>query len=387
MNETMQKRDFWFIVKSFLAWRIAITLIAILAIRYVPLFSQNFFGGKYINYITNPLFWGWANFDGEHYLSIAIYGYKDLQQAFFPAYPFLMNIFSNFFGSGLESYLWSGAVLSNVLLLGSLILLWKTVTLDYSTKIAKLAIISLLVFPTSFYFGAVYTESLFLFSSLLTYYLYRKNKYLFSGLVGILMTLTRVYGIFVFFVILIDVLKNKSSIIEIVKQKIYWVGLSVLGLLTYMWFCWKNYNDPFAFYNLQTLVGEQRSDYLIFLPQVFYRYIAKIIPNIDWSNFPIVFTTILELSTAILLLIIIILSFRKIRWDYWIYIVLGYILPSLTGSFSSLPRYVIVLFPVFIVAAASLQKINFYLRLGIYLSLAIIAVIAQALFFRGYFVS
>ncbi|MDP3917978.1 MAG: hypothetical protein Q8Q30_02280 [Candidatus Woesebacteria bacterium] len=383
----MQKRDFWFILKSFVIWRIAITLVAVLAIRYIPVFSQNFFGGKYINYITNPLFWGWANFDGEHYLSIAIYGYKDLQQAFFPAYPFLMNIFSNFFGSGLESYLWSGAVLSNVLLLGSLILLWKTVTLDYSTKIAKLAIISLLVFPTSFYFGAVYTESLFLFSSLLTYYLYRRNKYLFSGLVGILMTLTRVYGIFVLFVILIDVLKNKPSIIEIVKQKIYWLGLSILGPLTYMWFCWKNYNDPFAFYNLQTLVGEQRSNYLILLPQVFYRYIAKIIPNLDWSNFPIVFTTILELSIAILLLIILILSFRKIRWDYWIYIVLGYILPSLTGSFSSLPRYVVVLFPVFVILSLYFEKMNKYLRLGIYLSLAIIAVIAQALFFRGYFVS
>ena len=63
----MQKRNFWFILKSFVIWRIAITLIAILSIRYLPLFSQNFFGGKYINYITNPLFWGWANFDGEHY--------------------------------------------------------------------------------------------------------------------------------------------------------------------------------------------------------------------------------------------------------------------------------------------------------------------------------
>lgn len=381
----MKKRDFWFIAKSFLAWRIAITLIAILAIRYLPLFSQNFFGGKYINYITNPLFYGWANFDGEHYLSIAIYGYKDLQQAFFPAYPYLVRLLSQ--STDLVLNIWSGLIISNTLFLGSLFMFWKIVRLDYSTKIAKLAIISLLVFPTSFYFGAVYTESLFLFSSLLTYYLYRKNKYLLSGLVGILMTLTRVYGIFVLFVILIDVLKNKPSIIEIVKQKIYWLGLSILGPLTYMCFCWKNYNDPFAFYNLQTLVGEQRSKYLILLPQVFYRYIVKIIPNLDWSNFPIVFTTILELSIAILLLIILILSFRKIRWDYWIYIVLGYVLPSLTGSFSSLPRYVAVLFPVFVILSLYFEKMNKYLRLGIYVVMAIIAVIAQSLFFRGYFVS
>lgn len=388
----MQKHNFLFILKSFLVWRIAITLVAILAIKYIPLSGINFFGGKYINYITKPLFYGWANFDGEHYLSIAMFGYKDLQLAFFPAYPFLMRLVSSFFGSSLVANVWSGIILSNTLFLGSLIFLWKVVRLDYSEKVAKIVIILTLIFPTSFYFGSVYTESLFLFLSLLTYYLYRKNKFFLAGLVGIAMTLTRLYGVFLIFMIIIDVFKNKNNLLGAVKEKIYLLGISILGIGSYMFYCWKTKGDMLAFYSLQTNVGEHRSLDLIMLPQVFYRYVAKIIPNLTWNYPPIVFTTLLEFGIALLFLIIILLGYtdlrsRKIRWDYWIYLALGYVIPTLTGSFSSLPRYVVVLFPAFIIVAMFLEKKSKYLRLGIYVSLVIIAVVAEILFFRGYFVS
>lgn len=381
-----------FILKSFILWRITITLIAIFAIQYIPLSGINFFGGKYINYITNPLFWGWANFDGEHYLSIAMYGYKDLQLAFFPAYPLLMNLSTNFIGSNTASYLWSGMIFSNLFFLASLFLLWKIIKLDYSEKTAKGAILLLLFFPTSFYFGAVYTESLFLCSSLLTYYLYRKDRYLLSGLVGILMTLTRLYGIFVILMIFVDILNKKISVAKIIRNKIYLIGISVSGIMSYMIFCWKTKGDLLAFYSLQTNVGEHRSLSLIMLPQVFYRYCVKIIPNLSWDYFPVVFTTFFESSVALLFLVLIIYSYtllrdNRIRWDYWVYIILGYLTPTLTGSFSSLPRYVVVLFPAFIISSMFLEKTNIYLRLGIYLFLAIIAVIAQTLFFRGYFIS
>ncbi len=383
----MQKRDFWFVFKSYLLWRILITVVAILAIKYVPLSGINFFGGKYINYITNPLFWTWANFDGEHYLSIAMFGYKDLQLAFFPGYPYVINLLSKLIGTNTASYLISGVLVSNLLFLGSLILLWKVVRLDYSKETAKVATILLLVFPTSFYFGSVYTESMFLFVSLLVYYFYRTNKYLLAGLFGIILTLTRLYGIFVIFMIFIDVLVRKTNIAKIIKDKIYLVGVSAIGLISYMWYCFVSKGDALAFYSLQTNVGEHRSLSLILLPQVFYRYIVKIIPNLTWSYPPVVFTTFLELGSALLFLIIILYSFKKVRWDYWVYMLLGYIVPTLTGSFSSLPRYVLVLFPAFIFLASRLENKNRYLRLGIYAGMAIIAVVAQMLFVRGYFVS
>lgn len=383
----MQKRDFGFVFKSFLIWRLVSIFIAIFSIKFIALSGINFFGGKYINYITNPLFWGWANFDGEHYLSIAMYGYKDLQLAFFPMYPLFMNFVAKIVGTNTASYLWSGLLISNLFFLGSLILLWKVIRLDYSEKVAKIAIILILIFPTSFYFGAVYTESLFLFLSLSTYYLYRKDKYLFSGLIGIIMTLTRLYGIFVIVMIGIDVLVSESNLYNIFKKRIYLIGISIFGLLSYMWFCFISKGDALAFYTLQTNVGEHRSLNLILLPQVFYRYVVKIIPNLTWNYPPVVFTTLLEFLVACLFLFALIVGFKKMRWDYWTYILLGYLVPTLTGSFSSLPRYVVVLFPAFIFTAMKLERVNSHLRLGIYIVMAIIALIAEMLFFRGYFVS
>lgn len=380
----MPKRDFWFIIKSFLIWRIAITLIAYFAILYIPRFSDNFFGGRLINYETNPLLWGWANFDGEHYLSIAINGYKNLQQAFFPAYPYLVKLLSQ--STDLVSNIWSGLIISNTLFLLSLILLWKIVILDYSSKIAKLTTISLLIFPTSFYFGAVYTESLFLFSSLLTYYLYRKNKYLLAGLVGILMTLTRIYGVFVLFMILVDILKNRTNLKKVIKEKTYLIAISVFGLLGYMWFCSINYGDPIAFYNLQTIVGEQHQKGVVLLPQVLFRYL-KII---TLSHLPIynIQTVFLEILTAVLTIFLPLYAYsKKIRLSYIIYFLAGLLIPSMQGSFSSIPRYILVIFPAFIILGIMVDKLPKFAKITYFLLSFLWLMINTALFIRGYWIA
>ena len=380
------KKEHYFILKSFLVWRLSTFFAAIAVVNYLPVFSENFLAGRISKYITNPLFWGWANFDGEHYLSIALYGYKNLQQAFFPAYPTLINSVSYFFGTGLEHYLLSGLIVSNILFFASLVLFWKIIRLDFSESIAKLSIIALLVFPTSFYFGAVYTESLFLFSSLLTYYFYRKDKFLLSGLFGILMTATRIYGVFVLVMIIVEILNKKFKLFEFLRQKKYLIFISFLGLFGYMFYCWKNYGDALAFYNLQTLVGEQHQKGIVLLPQVLYRYIKMIFSG----AMPILTmqTLILEFLTGILFIIVPIYGyFKKVKLSYLIYILLGFLVPSVQGSFSSVPRYMVVIFPAFIIIGMFLEHKPKVVKTMIYVLSAIWMLINCGLFIRGYWVA
>lgn len=384
----MQK--FWknnsFVISSFLIWRVYVFLAALLSIHFLPRFSDNFFGGKLFNYQTNPLLWGHANFDGEHYLSIAYFGYKNLQQAFFPAYPLLIKIFSIIFGSTLFSYLLSGIFISNLLFLGSLLLFWKVIKLDFSKKIAKLSVLSLLVFPTSFYFANVYTESLFLFSSLLTYFLYRQKKYFWAGISGILMTSTRIYGLFVVLMILVDIAKDKFSFKSFIKDKKYLVLISFLGLLGYMWYLKINYSDPIAFYSLQTLVGEQHQKGIILLPQVFYRYFK--ILTISKMPFYNLYSTSMEIITAILFVFLAIYGFtKKFRFSYLIYILLGFLVPSAQGSFSSVPRYLLVIFPAFIIMGTVLNKLPKLVRVFVVILSAACMLTGCMLYFRGYFVA
>lgn len=154
------------ILLMFCTWRFILVIISLLAIHFIPLgYKDRFLGGGPFNYGVSPQFFAWANFDGEHYLSIAIFGYKNLEQAFFPIYPLLISFFAksdpfNLLSSLINSTL-AGLIISNASFALALIFIWELIKIDFSKKIAYLTIILILVFPTSFYFGAVYNESPF----------------------------------------------------------------------------------------------------------------------------------------------------------------------------------------------------------------------------------
>ncbi len=346
----MPKSEFLFILKSFLIWRLGVFLIAIFAVKFIPVFSHNYFGGGYSNYITNPIFWGHFNFDGEHYLAIARDGYKPLEYFFFPVFPLLMRYFSNL----------GGLIISNLFFLVALVGLYKLARLDFKEKVVRLTIILLLVFPTSFYFGMYYTESFFLALVVWSFYLFRKRKFLIGSILAALASATKVVGVIMF---------------------------PPFGLLAYIYYLWKTTGDPLIFLHQVSIFGQQRSSTLILLPQVFYRYVFEILPHVSYSYFPNIFTTYLEFACGIVFLFLIIYGFFKLRISYSIYALAAYLIPTLAGSFSSMPRYVLVIFPVFILSASILDKIPKIYRYLIFSVMILMFVVAESLFWRGYWLS
>lgn len=336
-----------------------------LAIKFLPL-QPHFLGGGMANYLKAPWLWAWANFDGEHYLAIAQSGYGFAEEAFFPLYPFLIRI--------LGETVWGGLVISNLAFLTALFGLYRLVKLDFKENIAKLALILLLVFPTSFNFGAVYTESLFLALVVWSFYFARKNLWFGASILGMFASATRVLGI-----LLLPVLA--------VKKRSLWLLLIPLGLAAYMIFLYQTTGDPLRFLHALPSFGEQRSATPILLPQVFYRYIFKILPSLNYNYFPVVFTTWLEFVVGGLFLVLSLLSFFRLRLDYSLFLALGYLIPTLSGSFSSLPRYAVVLFPAFILIASWFAKIPRPLKIVIYTILFISLAVTSGLFLRGYWVS
>jgi hypothetical protein len=143
--------------------------------------------------------------------------------------------------------------------------------------------------------------------------------------------------------------------------------------------------DAIAFYTLQLIVGEQRQRGIVLIPQVIYRYV-KILVTSDLT--PLYTTVILELTTGILFFFLPIIGFfKKIRLSYLFFAFFGYFLTTIQGSFSSIPRYVLVLFPSFIILALmikTLPKPVIYL-LGVISFLLLL--IETAFFVRGYWVA
>lgn len=380
------------IFKYFLVWRALLFVFLFLAISILPL-QFNFLGGGVSNYLQNPHLWSWANFDGEHYLAIARDGYKPLTYFFFPLYPILTGLIARVFGPGEVGFALSGLLVSHGAFLAALIGLVKLIRVDYGKSVVLPAILLLILFPTSFYFGSFYTESLFLALSVWSFYFARKKNFLWAGILGGFASATRVVGIVLFPAILAEYLIVRQPLkvepYKVLRNWGFWqIFLIPLGLLFYMYFLNERTGDPLHFFNsLSGVYGAQRSTELILLPQVFYRYIVRILPNLDYNYFPVVFTTILELLVAVLFLVISAFSFFKTRLSYAIYLSLAYLVPTLSGSFSSLPRYVLVLFPAFVLSAVYIKKLPRGVQYLLYFLLFICLGVATSLFARGYWVS
>jgi Gpi18-like mannosyltransferase len=371
-----------FVVISFFVWRICLFVPAYLSTIYLPL-QHNFLGGGLGNYLQMPLFWGWANFDGEHYLSIAQSGFGLGEQAFFPLYPLFIKFLS---GRSLFSLNLWGQIISNISFLVALFGFYKLMRLDFSEKISRLAVILMLIFPTSFYFAAVYTESLFLALVVWSFYLARKDKWLPASLLGMFASGTRVIGIILLPVLLVEYFVQKRKLVPS-AYSLFTLLLIPLGLFAYMFFLYRITGDAFKFIHALPTFGEQRSSALILLPRVFYRYIFKILPNINYSYFAGTFTTVMEFIVGLLFLFMSVYSFFKLRLSYALFLSLGYLIPTFSGSFSSLPRYVLILFPVYIILAIWLQTKPIVAKSLVFTVLLLLLIISLSMFFRGYWLS
>lgn len=367
----MKKKDFFWVTKTFLIWRLFLELVIIFASKYIKL-QENFLG-------IVP----WANFDAEHYISIARFGYKPLQYFYFPIYPLFINRFVNLLqlNDVLSSYVYSGLIISHLAFFTSLIGFYKLVSLKFDEKVAKLSIVLLLFFPTSYYFASVYTESLFLMFVVWSFYFFEKKDFLKSGILGGLASATRTTGIILLPAFLISLFINKR-----LEKGHLLLLLIPLGLVSYMYFLELTTDNPFSFNEHGFIFGEYRSSNPVLLPQVFYRYIFKILPSLPSNYFPVLFTTWLEFLSATFVTFFLTFSFKKKLSHWWIYALGGFIAPTLYLNFVSMPRYTLVLFPVYVYLASFLHKKNLPKYLYILIS-CVSLVIALSLFSRGYWVS
>jgi len=377
-----------FVIKIFILLQILFLVVFLLAIKFLPE-SQGYLGKGLGELVDQPLVYSRANFDGFHYLKIARDGYGYLQQAFFPFYPRLIKFFQSFLGS----YLVSGILISNLSFFLALFFLAKLLVLEGAKEaVVKKTIFFISFFPTSFYFLSAYTESLFLFLLVLSFYLAKKEKWFWAGLVGGLVSFTRIVGIFVFPALVLKYLnQNGYTLKKIIKpnrlKNLLFICFSCWGLVTYCLMLKKTTGDFLYFVHAQPQFGAQRTvGKIILLYQVFWRYL-KMIFTVDPSNI-IYFNVWLEFGTAILFLALFLVCLTKFKIPlfYLVFSFLAFILPTLTGTFLSLPRFVLVLFPVFWIMGKVAVKFR---RLGIIYSIlsALLLIVCAALFLRGYWVA
>ena len=138
--------------------------------------------------VADGIFSPLAQFDAAWYLNIAEHGYgapalpgsTGETYAFFPLYPLLVRTLA--LGGGPGPQLVAAYVLSLACFLGALALLRRLVALDDGPRVADAAVLLLALSPAAAFFVAPYTESLFLLLSVGAFHAARTDRWAWAGI-------------------------------------------------------------------------------------------------------------------------------------------------------------------------------------------------------------
>jgi hypothetical protein len=319
-----------------------------------------------------------ARWDSKWYLSIATNGYSYSQGkwsnvAFFPLYPLLMKMMA-FGAQDIQLLTIAGWFVSNISTILALILFYRLIIMNGdTTNVARRAVWLLAFFPTSFYFSVVYTEGLFLLLAVGAFYFARKRRWLIAGILGGLSAATRFIGVLLLIPLAYEWLQQKPR---------HWLSVLTLflvpcGLLAYMLYLKHTFGDPLLFVKAQEawrrttgiISAIQRLNYLLTTPGLGPRILSRAA----------------DIAFLVVGGVLLLGVFWRQRLSYQLYAFYALAVPLATLQVVSIPRYLLVIFPLFIVMAQWLKKSVLY-----HLTLTIFGLLQAALVVRwslGYWVA
>lgn len=343
----------------FIVWLVCLLIISYLGFSTLPHSEK----------LSNDFPGSFSNWDGGHFLAIAQKGYQEnFQYAFFPFYPLVVKSLAQF----TNSFLLSGVLISLLSFYFGIQFLYKLICKDFDKKIAQKAITALVFFPTSFYFLTAYSEGLFFLLVVLTFYFLRSNKLFLATIFASLASSTRLVGLAVVLALILEVQLTIG-----INKKNWFVLLAPLGFLIYAYVLYHQTGDPFYF-----LTAEKHWQRQLAVPIFGFWDTIK---NITTGGFLASHVNpVLDLIFAIFGLGLAIRSFRFLPISYSVYAFVSIALPLFTPTLSSVPRFLLPIFPIFILLG--LIKNNFFNQFYQVLSLMLLTIFT-VLFINGFWVA
>jgi Gpi18-like mannosyltransferase len=289
----------------------------------------------------------WNRWDAPDYLDLARNGYPDEAGArefllvLLPLYP--LTIRSAYWI--VRDWQIAALLVSNICCAGAFVYFFLLNRLEFNERMARRALFLLAIFPTAYFLHVGYAESLFLLLSIAAFYHARRGQWLLCGLLGMLATATRIPGIALLPPLAFEYLQQKNFRWREIRWDIVSLALLPLGAVIYVYICYHNYGNAFHFFDLQ------RKIWGAFLrwpfPSVVGNWIgvwhAEASQRVLQYGGPFV---AFVLATAALL----IAPFR-LRACYAIYLGVSWVLIFSNNYPVSSPRYLLVVFPLFMVLA------------------------------------
>ena len=289
----------------------------------------------------------WNRWDAPHYVALAENGYTAVGEGryfivFFPLYPLLIRLVASVLGN----YEVAALVISNVASLLAGLYLYKLARIDYSHNTALKSVFYLAIFPTSYFLIAGYTESLFLLLAIGSFYYARKARWSTAGVLGMLAAATRITGLVLLPSLLYEYFSQRSNPGSRRVRDLFFIALVSLGFVSYLIVNHVVFGDAFAFLAVQhehwyKHLAPPWEGLLGAIGSIFWRDSAdKVLIGVA----EVVFGLFGFFCIAYAVII-------KLRPSYTVYMFLTWLAVTSTSYWLSTPRYLLSLFPVFIMFA------------------------------------
>jgi hypothetical protein len=289
--------------------------------------------------------------DAPHYVDIAKNWYVNTGDpanfiVFFPLYPILIRLFTfdfNFINL-------SALIVSNVCSLIAFFYLYKLTKLEFNESVAVKAVLFLSIFPISYFLSAPYTEGLFFALVIASIYYARLGKWQFAGLISLFAALTRIAGLLLLPVLFVEYFHQKGWKTRKTDMNILWIFLSLAGFLIYLNINNQVTGNPFTFLTIETTHWNNKLEPWTGLTAAYsWARTASYPDNITIGIAPLAFALFGLLMVGVSVL-------RRLRPVYIVYMLLSWGLAVSTSWWISVPRYVMAMFPMFMLFGLLTRK-------------------------------
>jgi Gpi18-like mannosyltransferase len=287
---------------------------------------------------ADQIFGIWHQWDSKHYYDIAANGYRKPNEGTTlvlpPLLPMLIRVGGWFTGS-----LMSGGVLMATLIsfLPGL-LMYQLARCDLGEEDAFRAMLILFLFPSAFFIHIVYTEGLFLATSLGAFLSARRGNWRAAAIFGVLAGLTRINAFILAPALLFEAWgdSTKGRFPRILAAFSVFIGVAV-----YLWINYATAGDPLAFVTVQ-----RNSFYRTFAWPWQGAMSVWLLAKAGGSNS--MMNGVIQLLCIPLLLAACVIAALRQRPSYAIWTIGQVLVFTAQGFWLSLPRLALVLFPAFI---------------------------------------
>jgi hypothetical protein len=371
--------------------RVLLALVAVLTtytvgVRVRALFLRDPRHAEVLHGLLKRVLEPWAHWDGVWFIRIAADGYPAHaeSQAFFPLYPLLVRGVALLTG---HNYVIAGLVVALACYAGAMVVLFKLAQALLGPRVALWTVVFISVFPTALFFQAVYSESLFLLLTLLSFWWARRARWALAGLAGLLAVLTRSSGVLLAVPLAVIWWEQRRGVALRLPggpaagpaapehrppaSSLAWLLLLPAGLAMYMAYLWWAFGDPLLFSSVQAYWGRE----LTLPTSAIWRGAAAAVSGVRWlaahGLSPIlgmrlpsggldstVVANLLEFASFAAAVAMLAACWRKLPAAYTLYALAALLFPLVYSTAArplyTLPRFIVVIFPLFIGAAAVL---------------------------------